>query len=151
MKHTVTNLDLQVTTDFAVGATTFTATVTVGNPNYWLGNPGQKFDITVNILPQRLTVDYTTFTATFSDVILYKQTEATRTPAYATGEVTFKIYRYVDGKENYSYYAANEATVFSGTMTKDMSRTGRYYVTYPKLSAGTYRVFAVASGYTIID
>ena len=65
--------------------------------------------------------------------------------------MTFKIYRYVEGKENYSYYAANEATVFSGTMTKDTSRTGRYYVTYPKLSAGTYRVFAVASGYTIID
>ena len=151
LKHTVKDLDLQVTTDFTTGATQFTATVTVGNQNYWLGNAGQKFDITVNILYQRLTVDYTTFTATFSDVILYEQTETTRTPAYATGDVTFIIYRYVEGQENYSYYAANETAVVSELMTMDTSRTGRYYVTYPKLSAGTYRMFAVASGYTIID
>lgn len=153
LKHTVKDLDLQVAISGYTGSpdTQFTATVTVGNPNYWLGNAGQKFDITVNILPQRLTVDYTTFTATFSDVVLYQQSATTRVAAYATNDVTFKIYRYVEGKENYSYYAANEATVFSGTMTKDTSRTGRYYVTYPKLSAGTYRVFAVASGYTIID
>lgn len=151
LKHTVKDLDLQVTTDFTTGDTQFTATVTVGNQNYWLGNAGQKFDITVNILYQRLTVDYTTFTATFSDVILYEQTETTRTPAYATGDVTFIIYRYVEGQENYSYYAANETAVVSELMTMDTSRTGRYYVTYPKLSAGTYRMFAVASGYTIID
>ena len=153
LKHTVKDLNLQVTTTGYTGSTDtqFTATVTVGNQNYWLGNAGQKFDITVNILYQRLTVDYTTFTATFSDVILYEQTETTRTPAYATGDVTFIIYRYVEGQENYSYYAANETAVVSELMTMDTSRTGRYYVTYPKLSAGTYRMFAVASGYTIID
>ena len=82
---------------------------------------------------------------------MYQQSETTRVAAYATGDVTFIIYRYVDGQENYSYYAANETAVVSKVMTKDTSRTGRYYVTYPKLSAGTYRVFAVASGYTIID
>lgn len=153
LKHTVKDLNLKVTTTGYTGSTNtqFTATVTVGNPNYWLGNAGQKFDITVNILLQRLTVDYTTFTATFSDVVLYQQSETTRVAAYATGDVTFIIYRYVDGQENYSYYAANETAVVSKVMTKDTSRTGRYYVTYPKLSAGTYRVFAVASGYTIID
>lgn len=153
LKHTVKDLNLQVTTTGYTGSTDtqFTATVTVGNPNYWLGSAGQKFDITVNILLQRLTVDYTTFTATFSDVVLYQQSETTRVAAYATGDVTFIIYRYVDGQENYSYYAANETAVVSKVMTKDTSRTGRYYVTYPKLSAGTYRVFAVASGYTIID
>lgn len=152
LKHTVKDLDLQVAiSGYTAGNPTFTAKVTVGNPNYWLVNAGQKFDITVNILLQRLTVDYTTFTATFSDVVLYQQSETTRVAAYATGDVTFIIYRYVDGQENYSYYAANETAVVSKVMTKDTSRTGRYYVTYPKLSAGTYRVFAVASGYTIID
>lgn len=156
LKHTVKDLNLQVAVTGYTGTPStpdyqFTAKVTVGNPNYWLGNAGQKFDITVNILLQRLTVDYTTFTATFSDVVLYQQSETTRTPAYATGDVTFIIYRYVDSQENYSYYAANETAVVSKVMTKDTSRTGRYYVTYPKLSAGTYRVFAVASGYTIID
>ena len=156
LKHTVKDLNLQVDVTGYTGTPStpdyqFTARVTVGNPNYWLGNAGQKFDITVNILLQRLTVDYTTFTATFSDVVLYQQSETTRVAAYATGDVTFIIYRYVDGQENYSYYAANETAVVSKVMTKDTSRTGRYYVTYPKLSAGTYRVFAVASGYTIID
>jgi len=156
LNHDISKLELKVEdVAFTSGSKTFTARIYINNTNYYLGNgkdcitnvTGRYYEIPVKILDQRLTVKYTSLTNTTADIVLYSGS----TPTYASDAVTYYIYKYVEGHEDYSYYAANETAVRTKVMTKDNYSTGRYYVNFEYIPNDTYRVFAVASGYTIID
>ena len=160
LNHTIKDLDLQFQFTTEDGKTwdgsesyvgTLHVKVTVGNLNYWLANP---FEFDVELLPYKYVVEYNSFTATSATVTLYKvDKDGNREAAYLpdgvdlVGQIFTKL---ADGATYDDYVASGVYKEY--TMVKNSYVTGRYTVTYPRLT-GNYRFYATVKdvGYNIIS
>ncbi len=160
LNHTIKDLDLQFEfttedgkpwngTESYVG--TLHVKVTVGNLNYWLANP---FVFDVELLPYKYVVEYNSFTATSATVTLYKvDKDGNRKAAYLPVGVDLvgQIFTKLSDGATYDDYVAS-GVYKEYTMVKNNYVTGRYTVTYPRLT-GNYRFYATVKdvGYNIIS
>jgi len=173
LKHTVADLDLkvsyQVSTDNGSTWTSvadFTslsgynkvrATITVGNPDYY----AEAVAIEFTVSPTRYIIEIVNFGQTSASVNLYEYNEDTHAKtltwfpadsALAVGAkstaMTCKIYNRIDGATKYADYTY-ETPVVNAKMVKGYS-VGRYEISYSALY-GSFRMFAIADGYIIID
>lgn len=160
LNHTIKDLDLKFEFTTEDGKTwdgsesyvgTLHVKVTVGNLNYWLANP---FEFDVELLPYKYVVEYNSFTATSATVTLYKvDKDGNREAAYLpdgvdlVGQIFIKL---SDGATYDDYVASGVYKEY--TMVKNSYVTGRYTVTYPRLT-GNYRFYATVKdvGYNIIS
>lgn len=161
LNHTIKDLDLQFEFTTGDGKTwdgsesyvgTLHVKVTVGNLNYWLADSPFEFD--VELLPYKYVVEYNSFTATSATVTLYKvDRDGNREAAYLpdgvdlVGQIFTKL---ADGATYDDYVASGVYKEY--TMVKNSYVTGRYTVTYPRLT-GNYRFYATVKdvGYNIIS
>ena len=161
LNHTIKDLDLKFEFTTGDGKTwdgsesyvgTLHVKVTVGNLNYWLADSPFEFD--VELLPYKYVVEYNSFTATSATVTLYKvDKDGNREAAYLpdgvdlVGQIFTKL---ADGATYDDYVASGVYKEY--TMVKNSYVTGRYTVTYPRLT-GNYRFYATVKdvGYNIIS
>ena len=152
LNHTIENLNIQMT--YTKSGSVITATLTVGNQNYWLGNG--PVTVTVNVENTKIVAVYGTLGKTSSYVTMYNVDESGNrtTVTDVTGTVRYLVYAYDenDNSAGYSYYK-NLTPVVDVDMTKRAGVTGVYDAVYTQtpLSAGKYVMFAIAEGYTIIE
>lgn len=160
LNHTIKDLDLQFEFTTEDGKTwdgsesyvgTLHVKVTVGNLNYWLANP---FEFDVELLPYKYVVEYNSFTATSATVTLYKvDKDGNREAAYLPDGVDLvgQIFTKLSDGATYDDYVAS-GVYKEYTMVKNNYVTGRYTVTYPRLT-GNYRFYATVKdvGYNIIS
>lgn len=160
LNHTIKDLDLQFEFTTEDGKTwdgsesyvgTLHVKVTVGNLNYWLANP---FEFDVELLPYKYVVEYNSFTATSATVTLYKvDKDGNREAAYLPDGVDLvgQIFTKLSDGATYDDYVAS-GVYKEYTMVKNSYVTGRYTVTYPRLT-GNYRFYATVKdvGYNIIS
>lgn len=160
LNHTIKDLDLQFEFTTEDGKTwdgsesyvgTLHVKVTVGNLNYWLANP---FEFDVELLPYKYVVEYNSFTATSATVTLYKvHKDGNREAAYLPDGVDLvgQIFTKLSDGATYDDYVAS-GVYKEYTMVKNSYVTGRYTVTYPRLT-GNYRFYATVKdvGYNIIS
>lgn len=160
LNHTIKDLDLKFEFTTEDGKTwdgsesyvgTLHVKVTVGNLNYWLANP---FEFDVELLPYKYVVEYNSFTATSATVTLYKvDKDGNREAAYLPDGVDLvgQIFTKLSDGATYDDYVAS-GVYKEYTMVKNNYVTGRYTVTYPRLT-GNYRFYATVKdvGYNIIS
>lgn len=160
LNHTIKDLDLKFEFTTEDGKTwdgsesyvgTLHVKVTVGNLNYWLANP---FEFDVELLPYKYVVEYNSFTATSATVTLYKvDKDGNRKAAYLPVGVDLvgQIFTKLSDGATYDDYVAS-GVYKEYTMVKNNYVTGRYTVTYPRLT-GNYRFYATVKdvGYNIIS
>lgn len=161
LNHTIKDLDLQfefTTEDGKAwdGSESYVGTlhvkVTVGNLNYWLADSPFEFDVV--LLPYKYVVEYNSFTATSATVTLYKvDKDGNREAAYLPDGVDLvgQIFTKLSNGATYDDYVAS-GVYKEYTMVKNSYVTGRYTVTYPRLT-GNYRFYATVKdvGYNIIS
>ena len=161
LNHTIKDLDLQFEFTTGDGKTwdgsesyvgTLHVKVTVGNLNYWLADSPFEFD--VELLPYKYVVEYNSFTATSATVTLYKvDKDGNREAAYLPDGVDLvgQIFTKLSDGATYDDYVAS-GVYKEYTMVKNNYVTGRYTVTYPRLT-GNYRFYATVKdvGYNIIS
>ncbi len=161
LNHTIKDLDLKFEFTTGDGKTwdgsesyvgTLHVKVTVGNLNYWLADSPFEFD--VELLPYKYVVEYNSFTATSATVTLYKvDKDGNREAAYLPDGVDLvgQIFTKLSDGATYDDYVAS-GVYKEYTMVKNSYVTGRYTVTYPRLT-GNYRFYATVKdvGYNIIS
>lgn len=161
LNHTIKDLDLKFEFTTGDGKTwdgsesyvgTLHVKVTVGNLNYWLADSPFEFD--VELLPYKYVVEYNSFTATSATVTLYKvDKDGNREAAYLPDGVDLvgQIFTKLPDGATYDDYVAS-GVYKEYTMVKNSYVTGRYTVTYPRLT-GNYRFYATVKdvGYNIIS
>lgn len=161
LNHTIKDLDLQFEFTTEDGKTwdgsesyvgTLHVKVTVGNLNYWLADSPFEFDVV--LLPYKYVVEYNSFTATSATVTLYKvDKDGNREAAYLPDGVDLvgQIFTKLSNGATYDDYVAS-GVYKEYTMVKNSYVTGRYTVTYPRLT-GNYRFYATVKdvGYNIIS
>ena len=161
LNHTIKDLDLKFEFTTEDGKTwdgsesyvgTLHVKVTVGNLNYWLADSPFEFDVV--LLPYKYVVEYNSFTATSATVTLYKvDKDGNREAAYLPDGVDLvgQIFTKLSNGATYDDYVAS-GVYKEYTMVKNSYVTGRYTVTYPRLT-GNYRFYATVKdvGYNIIS
>ena len=148
LKHTIKDLDIQIT--HTISGDTITVAVTIGNQNYYLANSPVK--VTVKVDPTKIVAKYGPLGWTSASVTMVGVDEhGTETGAtYVTGDVWYMIYtKDASVADKYSNYK-DKTPVRKVKMTKGSS-TGVYIANYDSLPAGEYVMFAIAEGYTIIE
>lgn len=149
LKHTIKDLDIQIT--HTISGDTITVTVTIGNQNYYLANSPVK--VTVKVDPTKIVAKYGPLGWTSSSVTMVPVDEGGNegSPDYVSGRVWYEIYVKDPSITNpkYSDYKG-KTTVRKVEMIKGSS-PGVYIANYDRLPAGEYVTFAIAEGYTIIE
>lgn len=148
LKHTIKDLKIQIDSATYDGTAQITATIKLGNTNYWT----KDLHFTVTVDPTKIVPEYGPLGWTSASVTMYGVDESgARTGAtYVTGDVWYMIYTKDDSvADKYSNYK-DKTPVRKVKMTKGSS-TGVYIANYPSLPAGEYVMFAIAEGYTIIE
>mgnify|MGYP004498574713 CR=1 FL=1 len=148
LKHTIKDLKIQIDSATYDGTAQITATIKLGNTNYWT----KDLHFTVTVDPTKIVPEYGPLGWTSASVTMYGVDESgARTGAtYVTGDVWYMIYTKDDSvADKYSNYK-DKTPVRKVKMTKGSS-TGVYIANYDRLPAGEYVTFAIAEGYTIIE
>ncbi|MGN0982024.1 MAG: hypothetical protein ACI4O0_03935, partial [Candidatus Limivicinus sp.] len=142
LNHTIEDLDLQL--EYTYNVNGFNVTITVGNPNYWLANGGQKLTIHIDVVRVRYIVEYRKedFTASSTKVTVYRETEDGEVLTSIPEGLNYAIYVKNNAlPDDYDAYVASGASpARSGTMTE--RSTGVYTASYSRL-VGSYQFFAV--------
>ena len=150
LNHTIEDLDIKLT-NVKYENDKITATLVLGNTNYWLDPIDANIEVVV--VKSKIEAVYGTLGKQSSSVTMYNVGEdGTRTtPVDVKGDVYYLIYNYDsnDNGEGYGYYK-NLTPIRNVKMTKG-SGTGVYVANYTALPAGPYVMFAIAEGYTIIE
>ena len=150
LKHTIKDLDIKIVSATYVDSTkTITATIELGNKNYWTEN----LSFTVKVDPTKIVAKYGPLGWTSSSVTMVPVDEGGNegSPDYVSGRVWYEIYVKDPSITNpkYSDYKG-KTTVRKVEMIKGSS-PGVYIANYDRLPAGEYVTFAIAEGYTIIE
>ena len=148
LKHTIKDLKIQIDSATYDGTAQITATIKLGNTNYWT----KDLHFTVTVDPTKIVPEYGPLGWTSASVTMYGVDESgARTGAiFFNGDVWYMIYTKDDSvADKYSNYK-DKTPVRKVKMTKGSS-TGVYIANYDSLPAGEYVMFAIAEGYTIIE
>lgn len=149
LKHTIKDLDIQIS--YTLSGDTITVTVTIGNQNYYLANG--PVTVIVKVDPTKIVAKYGPLGWTSASVTMVGVDESGHEtgPVDVSGKVLYKIYVKDPSITNpkYSDYKG-KTPVLNREMFKGSS-TGVYIVNYDRLPAGEYVMFAIAEGYTIIE
>lgn len=149
LKHTIKDLDIQIS--YTLSGDTITVTVTIGNQNYYLANG--PVTVIVKVDPTKIVAKYGPLGWTSASVTMVgvgedgKETGAT----YVTGDVWYMIYVKEPSITNPKYSDYKDKTPVRIRKMEKSSSTGVYIVNYDRLPAGEYVMFAIAEGYTIIE
>ena len=150
LKHTVKDLQLEITL-VDIGPDTKQATIKIGNLNYW----GEDLVVTVNIVKEKYISTITSFQShrTYAVLTHVYEDGTTAREHLPDGDVLRLLIFKHNGKgpdeQGYIDYLG-ETPVRDVEMLKVAGRPGEYTVDYSTLPVGTYRLFAIAEGYTIV-
>lgn len=150
LKHTIKDLKIQiVSATYSDSTKTITATIELGNKNYWTEN----LNFTVKVDPTKIVAKYGPLGWTSASVTMVGVDEHGNEtgPVDVSGNVWYEIYVKNPSITNpkYSDYKG-KTTVRKVEMIKGSS-PGVYIANYDRLPAGEYVMFAIAEGYTIIE
>lgn len=150
LKHTIKDLQLEITLVDS-GPDTKIATVKIGNLNYW----GEDLVVTVNIVKEKYISTITSFERFRTTAVLTHVYDdgTTANEHLPDGDVLrLLIFKHNGKPEDQQSYAdyIGETPVRNVEMVKVSGRPGEYIVSYEGLPADTYRLFAIAEGYTIV-